>query len=77
MFFMLNPAADQSLVVRHDCDNPCCVNPQHLRLGTVKDNIDDMHRRGRFRGGAKHGNQNAAGNTGWQKGGIVKMLGRV
>jgi hypothetical protein len=77
MFFMLNQSADRSLVVRHTCDNPSCVNPDHLLLGTVKDNMNDMHTRGRFRGGAKPGNRNAVGNQGWRKGGIVKMLGRV
>jgi len=34
-------------VVLHSCDNPACANPYHLRVGTQKDNILDMHRKGR------------------------------
>lgn len=71
LFHALNPNTDESLVIRHKCDNPACVNPDHLEAGTVRDNMLDMVSRGRHRGGAPTGNRNAAGNKGWMKGGIT------
>lgn len=34
-------------VVMHSCDTPACHNPDHLRLGTQKDNMLDMFKKGR------------------------------
>lgn len=41
------------LAVMHTCDNPTCCNPSHLELGTQLDNIQDMIRKNRHRGGRR------------------------
>lgn len=38
------------LRVCHHCDTPQCINPEHLLIGTDKDNVRDCIKKGRFKG---------------------------
>ena len=45
------------MCVLHRCDNPSCVNPQHLFIGTRADNALDMWAKNRGRGGSRPGSR--------------------
>jgi hypothetical protein len=45
----------EGMVICHHCDNPPCVRPDHLFLGTHADNVADKMNKGRWAGGSKPG----------------------
>jgi len=46
-YLIYNGRFDKSKIICHTCDNPSCVNPEHLWIGTYKDNALDRSRKGR------------------------------
>ena len=42
-------------VVMHKCDNPKCINPKHLKAGTLQENVQDMVNKNRHAYGIRNG----------------------
>lgn len=44
---LFNGYIPENIKVCHKCDNPKCINPEHLFLGSQKENVDDMFQKKR------------------------------
>jgi hypothetical protein len=61
----------------HRCDNPPCVNPGHLFLGTAADNSSDMVARGRTRAGGYFAKGSARSNAKLTEHDVITILERL
>lgn len=66
-FVLWNTAIPINMCVCHTCDNPRCVNPSHLFLGTTLDNVRDKIRKNRY---SRVGNR---GRVKGEKNGCAKL----
>lgn len=63
---LVNGSVPDGMFVCHRCDNRKCCNPDHLFLGTHRDNMDDMIGKGRLRTHAQDGENNGNSRLDWE-----------
>lgn len=54
-WLLLNGPIPEGMNVLHRCDNTNCVNPNHLFVGTQKENVEDQRTKGRLWYGQRNG----------------------
>lgn len=66
----------KGLFVLHTCDNRKCVNPDHLFLGTQKQNLKDMIQKGRGKGQIPAGEDHPGAKLTWPQIALIRRLGK-
>lgn len=74
VFALRGEAVPQGMEVLHSCDNPACVNPAHLSVGTHRDNMLESVQRGRHGGRKFSGERHPATKL---TGDDVRMIRRL
>ena len=65
--FELHNGSAAGIIVRHLCNNPSCVNPEHLAPGTHQDNMNDRRASGNYVSSTcRQGHEWTPENTVWQ-----------
>jgi len=72
-YAFFNGTDPKEYFVCHKCDNPKCINPDHLFLGTMSDNMRDMVNKGRH--ASQSGERNHAAKL--QENDIRKIIARI
>lgn len=63
-----NGPLSEGEIVMHRCDNPVCVNPEHLFKGSQRDNVLDMYGKGRRNfDGVARGSKNGNSKLTWEE----------
>ncbi len=56
---LFNGSVPEGMFILHSCDDPSCVNPEHLRLGTHLENMKDRMKSGHYKNMIGSNNMNA------------------
>ena len=73
-WIIYNERAPADMCDCHTCDNPGCVNPKHLFLGTRSDNMQDCSRKGRLGGAVTGGEAQPTAKLTWEAVRKIRLL---
>ena len=71
---VINGPIPSGMCICHHCDNPSCCNPNHLFIGTHRDNARDRDKKGRGVGGWVNGEGHTNAKLTWTDVGLIRHL---